>query len=230
LRCVFAVLLGAMLSAAAVADEAVATVRELDGLATAFFTGAPPRRLAAGDELPEQTKIVTGRDASITLVFTDQTEVTLGGTTIFKIDHYRYRPATTGADDTESEFSTSILSGVLRTVTGLIAKHRPRRFSLATNVATIGVRGTHFTAEVQESSATIILLPLEDPKAPNAIEVSNAYGTVQIDEAGYGTEIPDAHSPPSPPRQMRTTENMTRILRSVNTMRRVIVPRSPIRH
>ena len=42
-----------------------------------------------------------------------------------------------------------------------------------------------------------------------------------LDEAGYGTEIPDANSPPSPPRRMRlrSIANLTRTLQSVGRIR-----------
>ena len=55
----------------------------------------------------------------------------------------------------------------------------------------------------------------------NAVEVANAFGSVVLDEAGYGTEIPDANSPPSPPRRMRlrSITNLTRTLQSVGRIR-----------
>lgn len=214
------------------ADEHVATVREIDGRAFAYLPGSPTRTLATGDWIEEGTKLVTGKNASMTLVFTDETELALGGGSIVNIDQYRYRASRSGDDDdddAEPVFTTSIFAGVVRTVTGLIAKARPRTVRFRTTVATIGIRGTHFTAEVQGSSATIILLAQAAADQSNAIEVSNQYGTVEIDKAGWGTEIPNATSPPSPPRKMATSTNMNRILRSVNTTRRVRIPRSPMR-
>ncbi|MEQ8659640.1 MAG: hypothetical protein RLW62_02360, partial [Gammaproteobacteria bacterium] len=59
------------------------------------------------------------------------------------------------------------------------------------------------------------------------IEVSNQYGSVVIDEPEFGTEVPDATSPPSPPRRMQVSRDMQRTLRSINTTRRVRIPRSP---
>ncbi|HKJ49874.1 MAG TPA: hypothetical protein VKB27_00160, partial [Gammaproteobacteria bacterium] len=49
-----------------------------------------------------------------------------------------------------------------------------------------------------------------------AIEVSNQYGSVVVEEPGYGTEIPDEHSPPSPVRRMqiRTVNNLLRAIRN----------------
>lgn len=186
--------------------------------------------LAEGDEVSRKAKIVTGKDAALTLVFTDETELALGASTAIRLDQYEFHPRQPDADDDGLfSFSTSILAGVVRTVTGAIAKVRPRNVSFSIAVATIGVRGTHFTAEVQESSATVILLAQDNGNASNAIEVSNQFGKVEIDEAGYGTEIPDAKSPPSPPRKMTMSNSMNRILRSSQTTRRVLIPRSPMR-
>jgi hypothetical protein len=94
-------------------------------------------------------------------------------------------------------------------------------------VATIGIRGTHVAGEVTErseengkvteASAQVILMePEDDPAKPTAILVSNDYGSVVVDQAGYGTEIPDEHSPPSAVRKMqiRTIENVMRAVRN----------------
>jgi hypothetical protein len=54
--------------------------------------------------------------------------------------------------------------------------------------------------------------------------VSNQYGSVVIDKPRYETVIPDAHSPPSPPRVVRT-QRIDNLLRSIQTIRRVTVPR-----
>ena len=152
----------------------------------------------------------------------------MGESTIINLDNYRFRKSRDAASEEDSS-TTSILQGVVRAFTGLVAKRNPRRVRFRTSVATIGVRGTHFAAEVDGDSATIILLAQEDESAANAIEVSNSFGKVEIDKAGYGTEVPDANSPPSPPRRMQTPNSMTRILRSVRTNQRVRIPRSPIR-
>ena len=200
---------------------------EIDGKAFAAATGGVTRRLKVNDRLYEQERVITGKDSSAELTFTDDTKLTLGASTIIKVDSYKYRKGDGApkADAEEESFSTSILKGAVRAVTGLLAKRRPFSVRFKTKVATIGIRGTHFAAEVEGDSATIILLAQNDASASNAIEVSNAYGKVQIDKAGWGTEIPDATSPPSPPRKMQSTHSMNRILRSVQTQRRVIVPR-----
>ena len=218
------------LYASAATDDPAAHVSKLDGKAFAASTGGVTRQLRMNDRLYEQERIITGKDAEVELKFTDDTEISLGAGTVVTVDSYRFKKqADTSDAASESSFGMSILRGTVRAFTGLLAKRRPRSVSFRTAVATIGIRGTHFAAEVEGDSATIILLAQQDPKASNAIEVENAYGKVEIDKAGWGTEIPDAASPPSPPRKMQSTQSMNRIIRSVQTTRRVVVPRSPMR-
>jgi len=211
---------------------AAGQVTAIEGRCFAYLEGSPMRSLREGDEVVQGTRLVTGRDAALTLTFSDESELVLGARTSMTLDRYHF--PTPGVDDADDDaqaeepgFGASLLQGVVRVVTGLIAKRRPASVSFGARVATIGIRGTHFTAEVNGDSATIILLAQAVAGAANAIQVSNQYGSVDIDEPGFGTEVPDATSPPSPPRLMQTSRDMQRILRSVNTTRRVRIPRSP---
>ena len=91
-------------------------------------------------------------------------------------------------------------------------------------VATIGIRGTTVGGEVEGEAATIVLLEDEAGTGASAIEVGNDYGSVVIDQIGFGTRVPDAHSPPSPPARMtlRTIENL---VRNLSNIQRISVPR-----
>ena len=206
-------------------------VTELEGKAYAKPQDGAIRQLSVNDEVFAAERIITSRKSSLEFTFTDDTILNLGASTIINLDSYQYKKdARNEEDEEEAEGSTtSILQGVVRAFTGFLAKRKPNRVRFRTSVATIGIRGTHFVAEVEGDSATIILLAQEDPDASNAIEVSNNFGRVEIDKAGYGTEVPDAQSPPSPPRRMQTPNAMTQVLRSVRTNQRVRIPRSPMR-
>jgi hypothetical protein len=111
-------------------------------------------------------------------------------------------------------------------VSGLIARNKRQNVRITTAVATIGIRGTHFEGEVTErqekggktvdASAKVALLEPEGSDAGNAIVVENKFGSVVIDKPGYGTEIPDEKSPPSPVKrmQLQTIDNLLRALRT----------------
>ncbi|MGE3772289.1 MAG: FecR domain-containing protein [Gammaproteobacteria bacterium] len=208
-------------SLSARAAEPAARVAELEGRAIALGTDGHTRTLALQAPIHAGDTVATLGRARALLLFTDGSKYELGADTRLRVDRYRY-----GGQPDEAEAATEIVKGLFRYVSGLIAEHRPRATQIRTAVATIGIRGTHVIGEVTETSATIGLLPPESGDAPSAIEVSNAHGSVTIDKPNYVTEIPDANSPPSPPRP-RDLRSMTRNLRLVQTMRRVITPRMP---
>lgn len=203
------------------ADEpAAARVTELEGRVMVMHGGSA-RRVVQGEELIPGDTVWTLRDASVLLVFRDESKYELGANTRFQIEQFKYG---TGGD---AEMAvTRIVTGLFRYVSGLIGHNRPRSVSIHTAAATIGIRGTHIIGEVTETSARIGLLDPEEGDAPSAIEVSNVFGTVTVDKSGYVTEIPDLNSPPSVPRPM-DLGNMTRSLRAVQSMRRIIAPRAP---
>lgn len=207
------------------ADAQVAAARaiELEGKVLAITDANAVRRLSvAQDVYPEETIVTLGK-ARVLLRFSDDSKYELGPGTRFRIDTYRY------SRDPDHDFAaTRVLKGFFRFVSGEISKRRPRSTSIGVPVATIGIRGTHVIGEVTETSARIGLLAPEQGDEPSAIEVSNQYGAVTINEPGLVTEIPDATSPPSRPRPM-DLHTMTRNLRAVQTMRRVIAPRMPPR-
>jgi len=67
-----------------------------------------------------------------------------------------------------------------------------------------------------DASAKVALLEPEGADKDGAIIVENKFGSVLIDKPGYGTEIPDEKSPPSPVKrmQLRTIDNLLRAVRS----------------
>jgi FecR-like protein len=160
--------------------------------------------------------VSTGADSSLELLFTDQSKFDLGENTTLVISEYQYQTA----NQTDS-FSTRIIKGTFRFVTGLIANDNPSSMEIKLSVATIGIRGTHVVGETTATTAKVILLEPEKPAA-TAVEVFNQYGSVTIDKAGYGTEVPDQFSPPSPIRrmQMRTIDNLMRSIQNSQRIRR----------
>ena len=67
-----------------------------------------------------------------------------------------------------------------------------------------------------DAAAKVALLDPEGAGAPNAIVVQNKFGSVGVDKPGFGTEIPDEKSPPSPVQrmQLRTIDNVLRAIRT----------------
>jgi len=209
---VFAALCGVLASPAWSANEAVARVERLDGVVGAIAGDQPPRRLDTGATIASGERIQVGADSNVTLRFRDESRFDIGARGVLVVDRFE-----TGKKPEESAFVTRILKGSFRFVTGLIAKTRPSSMRVVMPVATIGIRGTNVAGEADETSAKVILLePEDDPRRSTAVEVSNQFGSVLIDQPGFGTEIPDQFSPPSPVRRMqvRQVEDLLRAIRS----------------
>ncbi|MDX1375786.1 MAG: FecR family protein [Burkholderiales bacterium] len=219
LRALLAALVLGLLPPDALAQTVVADVVRVVATVTAQAPGADPRTLQAGDPVYLGDRLVTGSGALLEIAFRDGTRFTLGSSTEMTVKAY------SAPESAEPSFLAEVTRGVFRVLTGLIARKRPGAVRFVTPTATIGIRGTHFGGETDGARAVIVLLEPEDEDRA-AIEVSNAYGAVTIDEPGYGTEIPDARSPPSPPRRMRLRA-VDNLMRSLSTIQRMQPPRMP---
>jgi FecR-like protein len=191
-------------------------------VSSAQAPGGPARKLAEGNPVFAAERIRTGAGTVLEIEFNDKSRFTLGPNTEFEVERYFQAAGGTG----EEAFHTKVIKGAFRFVSGLIAKRKRDNVRITIAVATIGIRGTHFEGEVTErqekdgktvdASAKVALLEPEGSDAGNAIVVENKFGSVVIDKPGFGTEIPDEKSPPSPVQrmQLRTIENVLRALRT----------------
>jgi FecR protein len=212
----FFTLLLLLISSNVFSQDIAAHVVSVEGEAWSEKTNRARQTLKSGDALYVGDSVSTAAKSSLKLLFTDQSKFDLAENTTMEISQYQYQ--TTNNSDS---FSTRILKGTFRFVTGLIANDTPSAMEISLPVATIGIRGTHVVGETTPTSAKVILLEPED-SVPTAVEVFNQYGSVTIDKAGYGTEIPDQFSPPSPIRrmQMRTIDNLMRSIQNSQRIRR----------
>jgi len=211
-------------TAGGAATPSIGHVSRITGsqLGNAEAPGSPARKLAAGDPIFAGERIRTGAGTVLQIEFTDKSRFVLGPNAEFEVGRYSY--ASGGADS--DAFHSRILKGAFRFVSGLIARSKGKDMRVSVSVATIGIRGTHVEGEVTErqvkdgqtvdASAKVALLEPEEPEASTAIVVENKFGSVVIDKPGYGTEIPDEKSPPSPVKrmQLRTIDNLMRAIRT----------------
>jgi opacity protein-like surface antigen len=214
--------LGLLLAAAVAQAQAPSVGRATritgEQSSSAQAQGGPVRKLAEGDSLFAGERIRTGAGTALQIEFTDKSRFTLGPNTEFEVEQYRQAAG-------EEAFASRVFKGAFRFVSGLIAKKRGS-MRVVTAVATIGVRGTHVEGEVSEhqekdgktvdASAKVALLEPEGSDTGGSVLVENKFGSVVVDKPGYGTEIPDEKSPPSPVQrmQLRTIDNLLRSLRT----------------
>jgi hypothetical protein len=120
------------------AVQASAKVISSRGEVNAVDGGGQRRRLVDGGSIYPGDLVETGSGTQVVLAFRDDTRITLGSTTRFRIDNFVYDDQNAG----EGRFLASVLKGSVRALTGLIAKANNRNVGFTTATATIGIRGT----------------------------------------------------------------------------------------
>ena len=105
-----------------------------------------------GVEMNDSLKTSRGK-AQIT--FEDDTKVQLNENSKLVIDDFVYDPKSKAG-----KLGVKVALGTVRYASGAIAKNSPQNVAVNTPSATVSVRGTDFTATVDElGSSTIVLLP-----------------------------------------------------------------------
>jgi hypothetical protein len=96
------------------------------------------RRLVDGGSVYPGEVIETGPGTQAVMAFRDDSRITLGSMTRFRVDNFVYDDKNAG----EGRFLVSVLKGSVRYLTGLIAKANNRNVGFSTATATIGIRGS----------------------------------------------------------------------------------------
>lgn len=136
-----------MMSLAMTAAHAnVARVEFSIGQVTGLDSDGKERRLVKGSTLDAGDTVRTAKGRA-QIRFTDGGYTSLQPNTDFRIDDYHY-------DTKRKEESVgffSLLKGGLRTITGAIGRVRKKAYQLRTPVATVGIRGTEYLAQLGNS-------------------------------------------------------------------------------
>lgn len=96
-----------------------------------------------GDAVQENDRVIVSGDGSVGISMHDETLLSLGPNSKMVIGTFAYNPVTR-----EGQVETSILSGTLRYVTGLIGRTNPAAIKVFTPTSTMGIRGTEFIVDV----------------------------------------------------------------------------------
>ncbi len=124
------------------ASPTIATVQKVNGTATVVRQG---QSLSAtvGLEIWQNDTLRTDRDGSISLVFNDDTSLSLGPESVLVIDEFVFAPR-------QGKFSIVLrmLKGTAAYLSGLISKLAPESARFETPSASIGIRGTKFLVKV----------------------------------------------------------------------------------
>ncbi|SDG47718.1 FecR family protein [Roseospirillum parvum] len=162
--------------------ETIGTVSRALAPADAIRRGQPIP-LERGDAIRFGDDLTTGVDGRLEVVFTDDTRLTLGERSAVTVDSYVFTPA-------GGEGTWRLLSGVFRMVTGEIARRQPDKVTVATPVATIGIRGTDFWGgRLKDNPLAVLTLD-------GHIEVSAPGGRISLGP-GEGAVFTSAEAAPS---------------------------------
>ena len=141
------VMRGALAAAALLAAPLLAlaqgTVQNLSGTLSVQRPDGSVRLLSEQSRVFQGDVLSTERDSYAQVRFTDGGQVTLRPDTQVKIEGYDYVEGQPGRDN----FVMQLFKGGLRSLTGLIGKRGNRdAYRMTTATATIGIRGTEFSA------------------------------------------------------------------------------------
>lgn len=184
-------MLGLLLAGAgpAWAAQVAGTIVQLNGPLLAKKADGTARILSIRSEVEGGDTLMTEKNTYAMVKFIDNSEITLKPNTTFKVEKFSYEADKPDGDSA----SFNLVKGGLRSVTGLLGKRNKEKFSMKTPSATIGIRGTTFTADWVEPDAealaaynmasTAALDPLAAPvkplqlaQAPNPLNAPNASG------------------------------------------------------
>jgi len=134
--------------------------------------------------------------------FVDDTKVSVTEYSKLIIDEFVYNP-----EKKTGKLSLKAALGTIRYSSGKIAKNSRKNVKIKSPTASVSVRGTDFTMNVQEDGASsFILLPSTDEAGNSyvgSIDVSTLGGTVTLNQAYEATTVTTAIAPPTPPQVIR---------------------------
>ena len=129
------------------------------------------------------------------ITFLDDSTVRLTEHSQLLIDEYIYDP-----DPSKSKMALTFALGTTRFISGNIDKLNKKNISLKTPTANIAIRGTDFTATVNElGESLIILLPDQYGLSSGEIEVITATGSVILNKPFEATTVSVFENSPSKP-------------------------------
>ena len=124
-------------------------VTHLSGTLSVRKSDGSVRILAQRSEIQSGDTLNTERDSYAQVKFPDGGQLPLKPNTSVKLDDFRFAEEKPQDD----AFLFSLVKGGLRAITGLVGRRSRDKYQLTTATATVGIRGTTFSADDCESSA-----------------------------------------------------------------------------
>ena len=170
----------------------IGDISELNGSAQILRDEPLDAELKFAIQSNDEAITTNGRMA---ITFLDDSKVSLTEHSQLLIDEYIYDP-----DPSKAKMALTFGLGTARFITGNLNRIDKQNISLKTPTANIAIRGTDFTATVDElGRSLIILLPDALGLSSGEIEVVTAMGSVLLNKPYQATTVSVFESKPSKP-------------------------------
>lgn len=180
-----------------------------------FASGEASVRLTGGQVLPagKGVEIEAGQTLEtgagrMQIRFSDGGQVALAEHTSFRISAYHFP----GHADGSEQAMFQLLRGGLRTITGAIGKKHKQKYRMETEVATIGIRGTHYQLRYCAGDCRTAKGQFEKDGlyafvSAGAINVANDAGSLDL-STGKTAYVADRHTAPQRTGHMPLAEGL----------------------
>ena len=181
------------------AVQASAKMVSTQGEINAVDGNGTRRRLVDGGAIYPGETVETGPAARGVLAFRDDSRLTLGATTRFRVDSFVFDATNPG----EGKFLVSLLRGSMRALTGLIGKANNRNVGFTTATATVGIRGTGVDMQCDEACSFFTWLGTVEVTPSNPAQ-GGGLSALQVLSAGQGLFVSTTgiRALPAPPPEM----------------------------
>lgn len=164
---------------------ASAKLVDATGEITAQDGNGQKRRVVDGGSVYPGDTLQTGPGAKAVLAFRDESRLTLGANTQFRVDSFVFD----SKNPTDGKFLVTLLQGSLRALTGLIGKANNRNVGFTTATATIGIRGTGLDMDCASAGACSFFTWLGTievkPMGQSALQVLQAGQGLLVTPTGF---------------------------------------------
>ncbi|GAB6070482.1 hypothetical protein JCM30760_15790 [Thiomicrorhabdus hydrogeniphila] len=136
------------LSIDAFASSAIGTITAINGTAS-IDRNQQVIPIKIGTKVETTDTIRTHSNTLLQIIFIDKTAITLGANTLFSVQSYQF------GNTANSKAEFSLVQGFYKAVSGKIGKLAPQRFKIKTKNATIGIRGTTYSIQVNDDKVIL---------------------------------------------------------------------------
>lgn len=178
-----AAVLCSAISTASAGDVGIVT--HLSGEASVLSAEGKKRTLYKGSPISQGDMAITGKKSQLDVRFTDESLVQLRPESRFRVDEYAYK----GKPDGSEKGLFSLIKGGFRTITGMIGRVNKNAYAVTAPTATIGIRGTEYTAMLNKSRGLRVSV------ARGEIVLGNNAGAFSVSE-GQNAYVSNANAEP----------------------------------